>query len=113
MKKILIAIIAACAMSSYAHPPKHGASPRPPARHSPMHGPVARPAPRPHSMPPPHSVMWNGLPKPAPTFTVPPPRPIVSAIWISPVYETRPVYDQFGRFVGYQRVLVSQGYWQY
>lgn len=103
MKKIFLAItLSISAALSYAYHPKHGIF-----HHRPL-------PPRHHAMPPPYSAVWNAFPKPPPpAFVAPPPRPIVSAVWIQPVYEIRPMYDQFGRFIGYQRVLVSQGYWQY
>ena len=34
-------------------------------------------------------------------------------VWVPPVYETRPVYDVFGRIIGYEQVMVRPGYWTY
>lgn len=45
--------------------------------------------------------------------TPPPPVVALNPIWIPPVYESRPVYDSYGRIVRYEQVLVKEGYWQY
>jgi len=45
---------------------------------------------------------------------IPPPPPVaLNPIWIPPVYESRPVYDEYGRIIRYEQVLVKAGYWQY
>lgn len=43
----------------------------------------------------------------------PPPVVALNPIWIPPVYENRPVYDSYGRFLRYEQVIVKEGYWQY
>ena len=44
----------------------------------------------------------------------PPPRPVVyvNQVWVPPVYETRPVYDSYGRIIRYEQVIVVPGYWR-
>ena len=41
-----------------------------------------------------------------------PPVVLVNPIWVPPVYENRPVYNIYGEVVGYNRVLIVQGYWK-
>lgn len=46
---------------------------------------------------------------------LPPPPPVVAVnpVWVQPVYETRPVLDQFGNIIRYEQVLIKVGYWEY
>ena len=108
--------------------------------HAPIHHvrPVFRPSHIHHRMPPPppkvhhhkhhSSAFWTGVgigvfgdlllrgstPIPRPLVVTPPPPVVaVNPIWIPPVYETRPVYDSYGRVIRYEQVLVRVGYWQY
>ena len=121
MKKIMLFSIVALSLAAISHP-----------------GPFGRPmthrgfGPRIHHAPPPpprhhfhHSGFWPGvgiglgaglmidalhpLPPPPPVVA-----PVISTgrVWVPPVYETRPVYDAFGRIVRYDQVLIRAGYWQ-
>ena len=47
---------------------------------------------------------------PAPVV-VPAPAP-APRVWVPPVYENRPVYNMYGQIVGWQRVMVTPGYWR-
>ena len=102
--------------------------------------PIFRPSPIHHRMPPPPSkvvhhhhhrhhsgAFWTGIgigvfsdlllresaPIPRPLVVTPPPVVAINPIWIPPVYETRPVYDLYGRVIRYEQVLIRAGYWQY
>lgn len=125
MKKILIAIAALAAVTCVAAPYHHPAGHRVPVVHR---GPPPRPAPMPHHHHH-HSVwgrggshFWPGfagglvgsLLAPAFVPPPPPPRPVVyvQQTWVPPVYETRPVYDSYGRIIRYEQVIVVPGYWR-
>ena len=124
MKKILIAIAALVAVTCVAAP-HHPAGHRVPVVHR---GPAPRPAPMPHHHNH-HSVwgrggshFWPGfagglvgsLLAPAVVPSPLPPRPVVyvQQTWVPPVYETRPVYDSYGRIIRYEQVIVVPGYWR-
>lgn len=34
-------------------------------------------------------------------------------VWIPPVIERRPIYNQFGQIIGWQDVVVRPGYWSW
>lgn len=124
MKKILIALTVLAATTCIAAPYHSHASHRAPVVHR---GPPPRPAPMPHH----HyhsfwgrggSHFWPGftgglvgsLLAPAIVPPPPPPRPVVyvQQTWVPPVYETRPVYDSYGRIIRYEQVIVVPGYWK-
>ena len=103
----------------------HGPRPAPRATHIPVTHQIRRPMPP----PPPrhyHSTwgrggcnFWPGFTGALVGFTLvgappPPPRPLVYVhqVWIPPVYEWRPVYDAYGRFLRNERILVQAGYWR-
>lgn len=51
--------------------------------------------------------------RPAPVVAMPPPPVVIrNPVWVPPVYETRPVYDAYGRIIRYEQVLVREGYWR-
>lgn len=122
--KIAIAIAATLAVFSiYARPHvmhHHHPAFRPPMRRMP---PPPPPPPRHHYH---HhhgnGLFWTGvglgvvgglLASPQPVATTLPPVVAVNPIWVPPVYESRPVYDSFGRIIRYEQVKIREGYWQY
>ena len=59
------------------------------------------------------SIAYDALPMPHRSIIPAPPPMAINPVWIPPVYESRPVYDIYGRIVRYEQVLVRAGYWQY
>lgn len=55
-------------------------------------------------------LVFGGVARPLPP---PPPVVAVNPVWVQPVYESRPVLDQFGNIIRYEPVLVRAGYWDY
>ena len=121
MKKILIAIAALAAVTCVAAPHHVPTGHRAPFVHR-------GPAPMPHHHHH-HSVwgrggshFWPGITggivgsllAPANVPPPPPPRPVVyvNQVWVPPVYESRPVYDTYGRIIRYEQIVVVPGYWR-
>ena len=125
MKTLTIIVAVLVASVTFGAPHGH-IGPRP--GHGPI--PMRRPPPPPRPMQHCHSHhhsnhsltwFWTGLGTGLlidalrPT---PPPPPIVvgpvvhQRVWVPPIYETRPVFDVYGRVIRYDQVLVRPGYWQ-
>ena len=120
--KTLLMIVAFMPCIAFAH----GLRPAPRVTHIPVahrvHRPMPPPPPRHHYH---HSAWGRGGCNFWPGFTgalvgstllrtlPPPPVVAVNPVWIPPVYESRPVYDVYGRIIRYEQVVVRAGYWQY